>query len=159
MEAHPNILTASSPDLKAMELNKSDICCTEPASRILRCYEGCSPEITLKNTASFPFQSLPFQIANPHLVPHSKADDFACPRVSGKHFAKFLGSVRVWTTRKTWSQISVTSRAHLQILKNCHFTVNLKDFWCYSFFSLVDFSDMIKFTPFTEFSMIFGILY
>ena len=43
---------------------------------------------------------------------HSKAQDFACLKNCNKHFAKFLGSVRVGTTRKTWSQTLVTSRAH-----------------------------------------------
>ena len=44
--------------------------------------------------------------------PHSKVDEFACLKNCNKHFAKFLGSVRVGTTRKTWSQTLVTSRAH-----------------------------------------------
>ena len=60
-----------------------------------------------------------------HTRAHSKAQDFACLKNCNKHFAKFLGSVRVGTTRKTWSQTLVTSRALLQILKNCFFTMKM----------------------------------
>ena len=43
---------------------------------------------------------------------HSKAALSACLMNSGKDSVKFLTSVRARTTRKSWSQTSVTSRAH-----------------------------------------------
>ena len=60
--------------------------------------------------------------------PHSKVDEFACLKNFDKHFTKFLGSVRVGTTRKTWSQTPVTSRALVRILKNCIFTLKTEEF-------------------------------
>ena len=53
-----------------------------------------------------------------NLSTHSKADNFTCPIISGKHYTTFLGSGRVETIWKTRSQILVISPGHLQILKN-----------------------------------------
>ena len=62
---------------------------------------------------------------NSECAPHSWADVCACLSSSGKDFVNFLRSVRVGATRKTWSQTLVTSRALLQILKNCFFTMKM----------------------------------
>ena len=91
-----------------------------------------------------------------YLRMHSNPGTFPCPIISAAKISCVLGSVKVKATLKTWSQFLVTSRPHYQILKNCHFTVNLKDFCCYSVFPLVDFSYMIKFT---EYLMIFCIIW
>ena len=68
-------------------------------------------------------------------ITHSNPRTFPCPIISNAQISHGLGSVRVRATWKTWSQFKVTSRPHLQILKNCYFTLKILNF--YLFFKII----------------------
>ena len=60
---------------------------------------------------------------------HSYPALSTCPKIYHKVFIHIPGSVKVQGTWKTHSQCLVYSRPHLQVLKNCHFTMKREQFF------------------------------
>ena len=75
-----------------------------------------------------------------HSAWHSYPANLNCPIIYHKNLICILGSVKVPGAWKAQSQCLVYSRPHLQILKNCYFTMKIREFYqLFGFFTDINF--------------------